>query len=92
MKTAHKTDIAEAVASATGLAKSAANDAVGHTIEAIVKALQSGSKVQLPGLGVFLVKQTAARRGRNPATGEAIDVPAGKKLTFKPASDLKERL
>jgi nucleoid DNA-binding protein len=52
----------------------------------------SGDKVDLRGLGIFEAKQTKARTGRNPSTGEPIDIPASRKAGFRPGKELKERL
>lgn len=87
-----KSDIIEAVSAATGHTKSATKEIVDSAFAKIGDALVRGDKVQIAGLGTFAVKDTAARVGRNPATGAAVDIPAGKKLTFKPASDLKASL
>ncbi|TIX28823.1 HU family DNA-binding protein [Mesorhizobium sp.] len=87
-----KNEIAAIVAGETGMTKADAAAAVNSTIDAIAGSLIAGVKVQIAGLGVFGVKATAARKGRNPASGQVVDVPAGKKITFKPASDLKGRL
>ncbi len=54
--------------------------------------LSEGEDVSLPGIGKFTVKETAARKGRNPATGEAIEIPAGRKVVFKPSKSLKDAL
>ncbi len=54
--------------------------------------LSEGEDVSLPGLGKFTVKNTTARKGRNPATGEAIEIPAGRKVVFKPSKNLKDNL
>lgn len=52
--------------------------------------LLAGGEVSLPGLGKLKVKTTNARTGRNPRTGEAIDIPAGRKVVFTPGKDFKE--
>ncbi|TJW14376.1 MAG: HU family DNA-binding protein [Mesorhizobium sp.] len=87
-----KTEIAARVAADTGMTKADAASAVNATIDAIAAALVAGDKVQMAGLGVFGVKATAARQGRNPRTGETVNIAAGRKVTFKPAADLKGRL
>ncbi len=58
----------------------------------IIHNLSGGEDVSLPGFGKFSVKETAARKGRNPATGEEIEIPAGRKVVFKPSQGLKEAL
>ena len=61
-------------------------DLVGH----IVKNLKKGNRIRLAGLGILQVRHRAARMGRNPATGEAIKIPAKKKIAFRAAKELKE--
>jgi DNA-binding protein HU-beta len=70
--------------------KAAAQRVVGKVLETILEALQEGRDVTLPGLGKFKVKQRAARQGRNPATGETMQVPAKKAVTFSVAGPLKK--
>ena len=57
---------------------------------AITKHLKKGSKIRLNGLGILQVRKRAARMGRNPATGEQIKIKASKKVSFRPAKELKE--
>ena len=57
---------------------------------AITKHLKKGTRIRLNGLGILQVKKRAARMGRNPATGEAIKIKASKKVSFRPAKELKE--
>src|SRR4051812_7416610 len=54
------------------------------------KNLKKGNRIRVPGLGILQVKKTAARQGRNPATGETISIPAKKKVAFRVAKDLKD--
>jgi DNA-binding protein HU-beta len=61
-------------------------------IQAIADAASRGEEVAINGFGKFKVKDTAARQGRNPATGATIDIAAAKKLTFTPAKAVKDRL
>ena len=55
-------------------------------------ALQTGEKIDVRGFEVFEAKQTKARTGRNPSTGETIDIPSRRKATFRPSKELKQRL
>lgn len=87
-----KSDIIEAVSAATGQTKTATKEIVDSAFATLAAALVQGDKVQIAGLGTFAVKDTAARVGRNPASGAAVEIPAGKKISFKPASDLKASL
>jgi DNA-binding protein HU-beta len=59
-------------------------------VAAVTAHLQNGSRIRLSGLGTLEVKQREARVGRNPATGEAIQIMASKRVTFRPAKELKE--
>ena len=62
------------------------NDLVGM----IVKHLKKGDRIRIGGLGILQVRKRAARMGRNPATGEQIQIKASKKVAFRPAKELKE--
>lgn len=61
------------------------SDLIAH----ITKHIKRGAKVRIPGFGILLVKKTAARTGRNPATGATIKIPAKKKVAFRVSKDLK---
>ena len=61
-------------------------------IAAVTKHISKGTKVRIPGLGIFSVRKRAARMGRNPATGEAIKIKASKKVAFRAAKELKEAI
>lgn len=86
----NKTELINAVAERSGLTKKAANDAVEAVLESITEALANGDKVTLVGFGTFEVRERAARKGVNPATGEPIDIPAGKVPAFKAGKALRE--
>ena len=58
----------------------------------IAKHLKTGERVKLAGLGILQVRKRAARMGRNPATGEAIQIKASKKVAFRASKDLKEAI
>lgn len=62
------------------------DDLVAH----LVKNLKKGNRIRMAGLGILQVRKRAARMGRNPATGEAIKIPAKKKIAFRAAKELKE--
>ena len=89
MKTA---DLIDHVATKAGLAKPAAKTAVDAVLAGIVEAAKKGEEVNLPGFGKFKVKDAPARQGRNPATGEIIEIAASRKLGFAPAKQLKDAL
>ncbi|GGI12243.1 MULTISPECIES: HU family DNA-binding protein [Bacillaceae] len=86
----NKTDLINAVAEAGELTKKQATLAVDAVFESILGALQNGDKVQLIGFGNFEVRERAARKGRNPQTGEEIEIAASKVPAFKPGKALKD--
>lgn len=61
-------------------------------VQSFAKHLQQGTKIRISGLGIFQVSSRAARTGRNPATGEPIQIKASKKIAFRPAKELKEAI
>ncbi|TCS93404.1 HU family DNA-binding protein [Hazenella coriacea] len=88
----NKTELINKVAEATNLSKKDATKSVEAVFSAISDALCSGDKVQLIGFGNFEVRDRAARKGRNPQTGEEIDIPATKVPHFKAGKQLKEEV
>ena len=74
------------------LSKADAHKAVDELVAAIVAAAAKGEEVSLTGFGKFKVKDSPARKGRNPATGEAIQIAASNKMTFTPAKSVKDAL
>lgn len=88
----NNTDLAEAVAASNGLSKADARKLVDSVLATVADAVAKGEEVSLNGFGKFKVKETAAREGRNPATGATMQIPAGKKLSFAPAKGIKDRL
>lgn len=71
------------------LPKKQAETVLGELITHITKHIKRGAKVRVPGFGILMVKKTAARMGRNPATGATIKIPAKKKVAFRVSKDLK---
>ena len=86
----NKNDLVATVSSGTGLSKADATKAVDGVIEAISDALKGGSDVRLVGFGTFSVAQRAASTGRNPRTGESIQIKASKQPKFKAGKGLKD--
>jgi DNA-binding protein HU-beta len=86
----NKGDLIDNVADETGLSKADASRAVDALIGAITGELRSGGQVSLVGFGTFTVKHRAARQGRNPRTGETIQIKASKVPGFKAGKALKE--
>jgi DNA-binding protein HU-beta len=86
------TDLIDQVADKAGIARDAARLAVDVMLTSIVDAAKQGEEVSLPGFGKFKVKQSPARQGRNPATGQTIEIAASRKLGFAPAKQVKDAL
>lgn len=84
----NKTDLINAIAEASGLTKADATKALNATTAAIVNAVKNDDKVALVGFGTFSVSERPARTGKNPRTGEMIEIPAKKVVKFKPGADL----
>jgi DNA-binding protein HU-beta len=88
----NKTDLISAVAGKTGLKQAKAAAAVDGVLSTIANALKEGSDVRLVGFGTFSVTQRAASQGRNPQTGETINIPASRQPRFKAGKTLKDAL
>ena len=86
----NKTELISAVAEASELSKKDTTKAVDAVFDTILEALKAEDKVQLIGFGNFEVRERAARKGRNPQTGEEIEIPASKVPAFKPGKALKD--
>ena len=86
----NKTELVDSVAEASGLTKADAARAVDGVISSITGALRSGDTVALTGFGTFEVRSRAARTGRNPKTGEALQIAASKAPGFKAGKALKD--
>lgn len=85
-----KTNLIEAVAAKSELKKSEAEKAVNAVFAAIEEALVAGDKVQITGFGSFEVREKAAREGRNPQTGEKIQIKASKSPAFSAGKTLRD--
>ncbi len=88
----NKEDLIEALTSSAGLTKADAGRVVDSVIDTITKALSKGEEVRLAGFGAFVVTKRAASTGRNPRTGETIQIPASKNPKFRAAKALKDAL
>jgi DNA-binding protein HU-beta len=82
--------LAAALADSHYIARKQAEAVLGDLVTIATRHLKKGDKIRLTGLGILQVRKRAARMGRNPATGEAIKIKAGKKIAFQPAKELKE--
>jgi DNA-binding protein HU-beta len=85
-------EISEHLASTFEIPRSHAKAYLAETIALMGKHLKKGNKVRISGLGIFQVKKRAARKGRNPNTGEAMKIKASKRVAFTVARDLKATL
>jgi len=86
----NKAQLIDAVAEKSDLTKAQAARAVDAVIEAITETLKQGEQVSLIGFGTFLVRERAARTGRDPRTGATINIPAAKVPAFRPGKALKD--
>ena len=86
----NKTELINSVAEAAGLTKKEATKAVEAVFDTIQATLAKGEKVQLIGFGNFEVRERAARKGRNPQSGEEIEIAASKVPAFKAGKALKD--
>ncbi len=86
----NKNDLVANVANDSGLSKADSAKAVDSVFDTISKALSGGSDVRLVGFGTFSVAQRRASEGRNPRTGERIQIPASKQPKFKAGKALKD--
>ncbi len=87
-----KNDLVERLAEQHELTRAFARELVDSVFEMITAAAQTGEEVSLFGFGKFKVAERAARKGRNPRTGEAVKIAASKNLKFTPARSLKAGL
>jgi integration host factor subunit beta len=85
-----KAELVEDVARAAELTKKDAERLVEIVFESIIDTLNQGEKIELRGFGSFRVRERGARRGRNPKTGDPVNIPAKRVPYFKPGKELKE--
>lgn len=88
----NRSELRSAVAERAGLSNADADTALDAVLESISDALAKGEKVSIPGFGTFETRQRAARTGRNPQTGAALEIAASTSAAFKPGSELKRRV
>ncbi len=86
----NKAELIEAMADAADISKAAAGRALDGMVDAITDAMKKGDSLSLVGFGTFSVKERAAREGRNPQTGETIQIKASKIPSFKAGKALKD--
>lgn len=87
-----KTEMYAAIAEKAGVSKKEAKTVLEAFNSKIIEVLKSEKKVKLPGLGIFVVKLRKARTGRNPKTGETIQIPEKKVVKFRVAKDVKKQV
>ncbi len=87
-----KKEIVKTISEEIGLTQLKTKEIVQKTFDAIVDSLVEDKRIELRNFGVFEVKQRAARKARNPRTGEKVFVPAKFVVTFKPGKDMEERI
>tara|TARA_A100001037_G_C14986867_1_gene560667 strand:+ start:374 stop:646 length:273 start_codon:yes stop_codon:yes gene_type:complete len=88
----NKTELIDQIAGSADISKAAAGRALDATIDAITNSLKKSDPVALVGFGTFSVRNRAARAGRNPQTGETIQISAARVPAFKPGKALKDAL
>ncbi|MGB5324843.1 MAG: HU family DNA-binding protein [Pseudomonadales bacterium] len=86
----NKSELIDAIALSADLSKAAAGRALDAALEAISESLRDGAQINLVGFGTFQVKDRSARAGRNPQTGETIQIKASRVPGFKPGKALKD--
>ena len=87
-----KAEIVEQIYERVGFSKKEAAELVEKVFEIMKETLAEGEKVKISGFGNFVVREKNARKGRNPQTGEELDIPAATVMKFTPAKALKEAL
>lgn len=88
----NKSELIDRIADASDISKASAGRALDAMLDSITGSLKDGESVALVGFGTFLVRERAARTGRNPQTGATIEIAAAKVPAFKPGKALKDAL
>lgn len=86
-----KSDLVDVISQKNNLPKTQTQQVVEDVLDQIGDALSRGEKIDLRGFGTFSVRESAARQGRNPQTGDTIHIPARRVPGFKPGKELKDR-
>lgn len=87
-----KSEMIEVLSSKTGLSKADAEKMFNATFDLFKEELAKGNKVSVVGFGTFKISERAAREGRNPQTGETIQIAASKSVSFKAGTELKSKV
>ena len=85
-----KSQLVAKLADTGGVSRKQIDELLNALVDTIVKSVKKGENVKIPGLGIFRLRKMKARIGRNPQTGEAIKIPARKKVGFSVAKTFKE--
>jgi DNA-binding protein HU-beta len=85
-----KSQLVSKLADSGGMGRKQVDELMNNLVDTIVKSVKKGENVKIPGLGIFRLRKMKARMGRNPQTGEAIKIPARKKVGFSVAKTFKE--
>lgn len=88
----NKTELVSSVAEIAGVSKKDTEQVLNAFFNTVQKTLKQDDKVQIPGFGTFEVRERTARTGRNPHTGETIEISAAKVPAFKPGKGLKDAI
>ncbi|HET7629484.1 MAG TPA: HU family DNA-binding protein [Bacillales bacterium] len=88
----NRNDLVSNIAEKTSMTKKDVETVVNAVIDEISEALKNGEKVQFVGFGTFETRERASRSGRNPQTGETIEIPATVVPAFRPGNKLKEKV
>ena len=88
----NKNDLVESIASAAQISKVAAEKGLNGLLSSMAEAMEEGERVTLVGLGSFSVVERAPRLGRNPKTGEVVQIPSRKVVKFRPGKKLLEKV
>jgi DNA-binding protein HU-beta len=87
-----KSDLIDAIAARQGMTKTQVQSVVDDVFELVIKGLADGEKVDVRGFGTFSARDSAARTGRNPQTGAAIEIAARRVPGFKPGKEMRDRV
>jgi len=87
-----KADIVEVVHNRTGFSKKESSEAVETILDILKEVLEEGEKIKLSGFGNFVIRNKEVRKGRNPKTGQEMEISARSVLTFKPSQKLKDHI
>jgi DNA-binding protein HU-beta len=88
----NKTDLVNQIAKKTGLTKTKSNEVIDAFVSSVTESLTEGEKVTLVGFGTFTTSKREARKGRNPKTGEVINIPGKTVARFKAGSELSKNV